>query len=281
MLRIGLIQTCTGIDPAANARTLAVDAERLAGQGVRIIFTPEMSGLLDRNIKRLATHDLAEEAEPTLAALRRVALERSVAISVGSLAIRRPDGRFANRSFVIGPDGAILQRYDKLHMFDVDLPNGERYRESGSFVAGDAVRLVDFPWGRLGLSICYDLRFPALFNSLAQAGADIIVVPAAFTRPTGAAHWHVLLRARAIETGAFIVAAAQSGVHADGRETYGHSLVVDPWGEILLDMEVEPGTAIIDLELDRVAETRARIPSLRHGRPLNPPEVASMAEMNS
>lgn len=277
MLRVGLIQSCTGIEPGANARSLAADAARLAGQGAEIIFTPEMSGLLDRNAGRMAEHALTEENEPTLAALRRVAAEHRVAIAIGSLAIRLVDGRFANRGFLIGADGGIVQRYDKLHLFDVDLPTGERYRESASYAPGDAVRLADLPWGRLGLTICYDLRFPALFASLATAGASVIAVPAAFTRPTGAAHWHVLLRARAIETGAFIVAAAQTGNHADGRETYGHSLVVDPWGNILCDMGTEPGIAVMDIDLNKVADTRARIPSLRHARVLPAPEIAGEA----
>lgn len=276
MLRVGLVQTCTGIDPAANARSLALDVGRLAERGAGIVFTPEMSGLLDRDARRMAANGFQEDDEPTLAALRTVAAQKNISIVVGSLAVRQPDGRFANRSFVIGNDGAVAQRYDKLHLFDVDLPTGERYRESATYVAGDAVRMVEFPWGRLGLSICYDLRFPALFAGLAQAGAAIISVPAAFTRPTGAAHWHVLLRARAIETGAFIIAAAQSGVHADGRETYGHALVVDPWGEILLDMETGPGIATVDLDLGRVDDMRARIPNLRHVRPLGPPEIVVM-----
>ena len=175
--------------------------------------------------------------------------------------------RLANRSFLIDDAGAVRARYDKLHLFDVDLPGGERYRESASYAAGDAAVCAATPWGQLGLTICYDLRFPALYAALAQAGASMVAVPAAFTRPTGAAHWHVLLRARAIETGCFIVAAAQTGEHADGRATYGHSLVVDPWGVVLLDMGEAPGAAVCDLDLDQVAAVRERIPSLAHARP--------------
>lgn len=273
MPAIGLVQTTTGLDPAANAAGLAASVDRLAADGAELVFTPEMSGLLDRDSRRLAATAMTEADEPTLAALRNVAERRTIAVSIGSLAIRDGDGPLVNRGFLIGPDGAIAARYDKLHLFDVDLPSGERYRESASFRAGSAVRLAAFDWGRLGLAICYDLRFPALHAALAAAGADIIAQPAAFTVPTGEAHWHVLLRARAIETGCFIVAAAQTGHHADGRATWGHSLVVDPWGRVLLDMGTAPGTARIDLDPAQVAEARGRIPNLRHGRPLPPAEI--------
>ncbi|MFA7440391.1 MAG: carbon-nitrogen hydrolase family protein [Sphingomonadaceae bacterium] len=274
MLKVGLVQTCTGIDPPANATMLASDVNRLADQGAEVIFTPEMCGQLDSRARRLAENGHNAEREPTLKALRAVAAERKVMIAIGSLAIATGYGRFVNRSYVIGPDGDILQQYDKLHLFDVDLPNGETYRESKVYDAGDAVRLASLPWGKLGLTICYDLRFPQLFASLALAGAQVIAVPAAFTRQTGEAHWHVLLRARAIETGAFIVAAAQSGQHEDGRETFGHSLVIDPWGQVILDMGTEPGIATAELDLSRVDDTRARIPSLRHRRSLPHAEVA-------
>ncbi len=277
MLPIGLVQACSGIDPQANANALRAAADTLADQGARILFTPEMSGLLDRNTARLRENARSESADPTLAALRQVAASRQVAIVIGSLAIAEPEGRIANRCFVIDQKGEIAARYDKLHLFDVDLPNGDRYRESASFVPGNAVQAVQFDWGRLGLAICYDVRFPALFAALAHAGASIISVPAAFTVPTGEAHWHVLLRARAIESGAFIVAAAQAGAHEDGRETYGHSLMIDPWGRVLLDMGSAAGTARIDLDLALVDETRARIPSLRHAKPLPAPQMAVAA----
>jgi predicted amidohydrolase len=266
MLPIGLVQTTTGIDPGANADRLAAAIERLASAGAGLVFTPEMSGLLDRDSSRLAARVVEEEADPTLAAARNVAAGRAVAVALGSLAIRLADGRIANRAFLIGPDGAILARYDKMHLFDVDLPSGERYRESATFAAGDRLALADLQWGRLGLSICYDVRFPALYAALARAGADVIAVPAAFTVPTGAAHWEVLLRARAIETGAFVVAAAQTGRHEDGRETWGHSLVVDPWGRILCDLGQAPGETVLELDLARVGETRARIPAIAHAR---------------
>lgn len=274
MLTIGVVQTSTGLDPAANAAALAAAADRLAARGAALIFTPEMCGLLDRDGARLARTAPAEADEPTLAALRAVARARGVAISVGSLAIRLPgEARLANRGFAIAPDGSIVARYDKLHLFDVDLPDGQRYRESAGFAPGDSLSVVRFDWGALGLSICYDLRFPALHAALARAGADLIAQPAAFTVPTGAAHWHVLLRARAIETGCFLVAAAQTGQHADGRETYGHSLVVDPWGRVLLDMGTEPGEALLAIDLAEIGRTRARIPSLAHARPLPEPRV--------
>jgi predicted amidohydrolase len=276
-LRAGLVQTNTGLDPDRNAEALAEAADGLATDGAQIVFTPEMCGLLDRNTARLAAAARAEAEDPALKALRAVARRRGIPIAVGSLAIRDPaagSNLLANRSFLIAPDGRIAARYDKMHLFDVDLPNGDRYRESASFLSGSRVQLADLAWGRLGLTICYDLRFPQLHAALALAGADVIAQPAAFTRPTGEAHWHVLLRARAIETGAFIVAAAQTGVHADGRETFGHSLVIDPWGRVLLDMEREPGVALVELDLAQVADTRARIPNLRHARQLAAPQIA-------
>jgi predicted amidohydrolase len=274
MLKAGLVQTRTGLDPLRNAAGLAEAVERLAADGAEIIFTPEMCGLLDRDSTRLAAAVRSEADDPALAALAAVARAHAVTVAVGSLAIRDEGAaRLANRSFVIGPDGSIVARYDKMHLFDVDLPNGERYRESASFVAGEGVVLAELDWGRLGLAICYDLRFPALHAALARAGAEVIAQPAAFTVPTGEAHWHVLLRARAIETGAFIVAAAQSGRHEDGRETYGHSLVVDPWGRVLTDMGEEPGAALVELDLAMVADVRARIPNLRHARDLPAPEM--------
>jgi predicted amidohydrolase len=270
MLRVGLVQTTTGLQPEANARRLAAAVEALAARGAAVVFTPEMCGVLDRKPARLAAAASDEGADPVLGTLRRVAQALGISIAVGSLAIRIAGNRLANRSFVIGPDGAILARYDKIHLFDVDLPDGSRYRESASFAAGNGLAIAGTANARLGLSICYDVRFPPLYGALAQAGADIIAVPAAFTVPTGEAHWHVLLRARAIETGCFIVAAAQTGQHEDGRETYGHSLVVDPWGAILVDMGKAPGIACVDLDLTQVAATRARIPVLAHARPIPP-----------
>ena len=278
MTKLGLIQTSTGLSPERNAADLADAAERLAAEGAEIIFTPEMSGLLDRNTKRLIAAASTEADDPSLKALASVARRHGIPIAIGSLAIRdadaSPEGRLANRSFLIAADGHIAARYDKMHLFDVDLPNGDRYRESASFLSGGQVQLADLGWGRLGLIICYDVRLPQLHNALALAGAQVIAQPAAFTVPTGEAHWHILLRARAIETGAFIVAAAQTGQHEDGRETYGHSLVISPWGRVLLDMGTEPGIATVDIDLGEVADARARIPNLVHARPLGVAEVA-------
>lgn len=278
MIRAGIVQTQTGLDAGRNARDLAQAADQLAADGAQIIFTPEMCGLLDRNAARLKSAARTEADDPSLAALQKVAKARRVPIAIGSLAIRddaaAPDGRLANRSFVIGAGGEIFARYDKMHLFDVDLPNGDRYRESASFISGQRVQLVEFPWGRLGLAICYDVRFPQLHAALATAGAQIIAQPAAFTVPTGEAHWQVLLRARAIETGAFVIAAAQTGQHEDGRETFGHSLAIDPWGRVILDMGDKPGTALVDLDLSEVARARARIPNLSHARTLPDAQTA-------
>lgn len=266
-MRIGVLQTRTGIDPVANAADLVAGIADLAARGGELIFTPEMSGLLDRDRARAASLVRHEADDTVLAAVRDAARNHRVWIELGSLALRPADGdQLVNRGFLIDDDGGIVARYDKLHMFDVDLPNGDSYRESHAYSPGDRAVVAATPWGGIGLTVCYDVRFPALYAALAHAGADVIAVPAAFTRPTGEAHWHTLLRARAIETGAFVVAAAQSGVHADGRATYGHSLVVDPWGTVLLDMGTEPGGAVVDLDLSRVAATRARIPSLHAGR---------------
>ncbi|WP_448582145.1 carbon-nitrogen hydrolase family protein [Thermaurantiacus sp.] len=271
-MSIGLIQTTTGLDAGKSARELSAAITRLAKRGASLVFTPEMCGILDRNPTRLSAAARQEADDPVLAALCTTASAQQVAVHIGSLAIRVPGSPLlANRSFVIGPDGRILARYDKLHLFDVDLPDGSCYRESASFAAGTSTAVVDVAGIRLGLAICYDLRFPALFHALAGAGAEVLAVPAAFTRPTGRAHWHVLLRARAIETGSFVVAAAQTGTHADGRETYGHSLVVDPWGEILLDMGDAPGEAIVTLDRGRIADVRSRIPALAHARPIPAP----------
>ncbi|PSJ39744.1 carbon-nitrogen hydrolase family protein [Allosphingosinicella deserti] len=268
MTRIALYQARTGIDPAGNARTLVAAAEEAAGGGAEILFTPEMSNILDRDRARATPHYRAEDEDLVLAAVREAAARTGIWIHLGSIAVRREDGRLNNRAFVIDAAGAIRASYDKLHLFDVDLATGESWRESASYAAGERALVVETPAGPLGLAICYDLRFADLFRSLTDAGAEILSIPAAFTVPTGAAHWHVLMRARAIEAGVFVVAAAQSGRHEDGRETYGHSLVVDPWGEILLDMGDREGVGFAELDLGRVAEIRGRLPAIRHRRPI-------------
>ena len=279
MLRVGLVQTCTGIDPAANAATLVAAIGTLAEQGAEIIFTPEMSGLLDRNRARAAGQIRGEAEDIVLAAVRAAAARHRVCVQLGSLALR-PDNaaKLVNRAFMIAADGAIVARYDKIHLFDIDLPEGETYRESATYAPGDRAVIAPMPWGGLGLTICYDVRFPSLYNGLAVGGASVIAVPAAFTRPTGVAHWHVLLRARAIETGAFIIAAAQSGEHDDGRTTFGHSLIIDPWGTVLVDMGTTPGVAIADLDLTQVQTTRTRLPSLINSRAFSPALTVLPAE---
>jgi len=268
MVRLGLLQMNSGIAPAANARAVAGGIAALAGEGAAIVFTPEMSGLLDRDRARVVASTSTEDADVTLAAAREAAAKHGVWVHLGSCAIKpTPEAdRLLNRGFLIDATGAIRARYDKMHLFDVDLPTGERYRESATYLPGEGAVAAETPWGLLGLTICYDLRFARLYEALSGAGASIIAVPAAFTRPTGAAHWHTLLRARAIEAGAFVVAAAQTGRHEDGRETFGHSLVVDPWGRVLLDMGEAAGHAICDIDLAAVADTRARIPAIAHRR---------------
>jgi deaminated glutathione amidase len=269
-MRAALLQMTSGVDPVANAGILTEAVGRAAGEGARMLFTPEMSGLLDRDRARAAAHLTTESEDRVLVAVRDAAARHRVWVHLGSLAIRREDGRLANRGFVIDDAGAVRARYDKLHLFDVDLPTGESWRESASYAPGERAVVVDTPLGPLGLSICYDLRFPALFQALTAAGATVLAVPAAFTRPTGAAHWHLLLRARAVETGCFVLAAAQTGTHEDGRTTYGHSLAVDPWGEVLLDAGDTAGLSFVDIDPTRIGEVRTRMPVGEHVRPIPP-----------
>ena len=275
MSRIAILQAQSGIDPRRNAVDLAKAVHEAKAGGAAMLFTPEMSGLVDRNRDRAAGKIRDEADDEVLAAVRDAAAATGLWVHLGSLAVQGIDGRFANRGFVIDGRGEIRARYDKIHLFDVDLPTGESWRESAAYAPGTSLSvLADTPVGRLGLSICYDLRFPALFAALAEAGAETIVVPAAFTVPTGQAHWQVLLRARAIEAGLFVIAAAQAGLHEDGRETYGHSLVVDPWGEVLKEMDGTPGLAFTEIELARVTQVRGRVPALTHRRPMPPVTLA-------
>jgi predicted amidohydrolase len=272
MTRIALFQSTTGIDPSANGERLVAAIGEAAAGGAAMLFTPEMSGLLDRDSQRAARSLAVEEEDEVLAACREAARENGIWLHLGSLAVLTPDGKVANRGFVIDGGGEVRARYDKIHLFDVDLPTGESWRESAVYQRGEGAVLVNgTPVGKLGLTICYDLRFPGLFARLSESGADLISVPAAFTVPTGRAHWHVLLRARAIESGLFVVAAAQVGRHEDGRQTFGHSLVIDPWGEVLLDMGEEPGLAFAEIDLARISDVRARIPALSHRRPIAEP----------
>jgi predicted amidohydrolase len=272
--RIALFQSTTGIDPASNALALNDAIARAADGGAAMLFTPEMSGLLDRDGQRAAKSLREEDEDPVLASCRAAAAEHGIWVDIGSLAVLAGDGKVANRGLVIDPQGQVRARYDKMHLFDVDLPTGESWRESATYSPGEQAVVVNgTPVGKLGLTICYDLRFPALFSRLAETDADVIAVPAAFTVPTGLAHWHILLRARAIEAGLFIVAAAQVGLHPDGRQTFGHSLVVDPWGDVLLDMGEEPGVGFAEIDLARISDVRSRLPALRHRRPV--PEVVT------
>ncbi len=274
-MRAAVLQMTSGIDPAANARTLTDAVRAAADQGAAMLFTPEMSGLVDRDRSRAAAAIVSEADDAVLAAVQDAAARSSIWVHLGSLAVRRDDGQLANRGFVIDATGAIRARYDKLHLFDVDLPGGESWRESAAYRGGEAAIVVDTPVGALGLSICYDLRFAELYRALSDAGATVFSIPAAFTRPTGAAHWHILLRARAIESAAFVIAAAQTGAHADGRETYGHSLVIDPWGDVLSEMGETAGLSFADLDPERSADVRQRIPVLAHRRGIPPVTVVS------
>ena len=265
--RAGLVQLCSSRDVARNIAD-ACDLIRLAaGKGANYIQTPENTGLMELDKARMLAELKPEAGNPALAAFTDLAQALNVYLHIGSLGIRLDDGRIANRSFLIRPDGKIAARYDKIHMFDVDLGNGEVYTESASYAPGDKAVIANLPWGPLGLTICYDLRFPALYKALAKGGAKFLAVPAAFTRVTGEAHWHTLLRARAIEAQCFVFAAAQGGLHENGRETFGHSLIISPWGKVLAEAGVEPSVIIADIDLNALDDARRRVPSLTHDRP--------------
>ncbi|MCY7398394.1 MAG: carbon-nitrogen hydrolase family protein [Sphingomonas bacterium] len=267
IVRIAVCQAQSGIEPAANVARLVEAVARASAGGAAMLFTPEMSNMLDRDRQRALGTARVEDEDEVLGAVRGAAANAGLWVHLGSIAVRGSGEKLVNRGFVIDAAGAIRARYDKIHLFDVDLPTGESWRESALYEAGQgAVVVPGTPVGKLGLTICYDLRFPALFERLSEAGAQVISVPAAFTVPTGKAHWSVLLRARAIEAEVFVVAAAQAGHHEDGRDTYGHSLVVDPWGEVLVEMDDAPGLEFVDLDLEKIAEVRRRIPVMAHRR---------------
>ena len=266
------MQMSSGIDPLANSDTIVHAIADAAQGGAAMLFTPEMCGLLDRNRERAAAHIVSEDANPVLTAVRVAARTHSIEVALGSLAVAREDGKWANRSYLIGVDGEIAARYDKMHMFDVDLDTGESWRESKAYAAGDAVVASKCSVGLLGLTICYDIRFPALFDTLGMLSCDALAIPAAFTAPTGKAHWHILQRARAIESTAYVISAAQVGEHQDGRVTYGHSLVIDPWGEVLLDMGgSDTGLGFAEIDLERIAQVRKQVPSLANRRSITQP----------
>jgi|RhiMetdeSRZDD1v2_1073273.scaffolds.fasta_scaffold335852_2 deaminated glutathione amidase len=264
--KAAMIQMRSGLKPAANID----DALRLISEaksaGAEYVLTPEMTNILAAKREQLFGAIVAEEADPSLATLRELARRLGIYIHIGSLAVRLSPERAANRSFLLDPKGNIAARYDKIHMFDVDLADGESYRESRNYRPGEQAVLADLPWGRLGLTICYDLRFPALYRALAEAGATMLAIPSAFTKQTGEAHWHTLVRSRAIENGCFVFAAAQGGKHENGRDTYGHSLIVDPWGRIIAEGGTDPGVVMAEIDPAEIAKARARIPSLQHGR---------------
>jgi predicted amidohydrolase len=264
--KAAMIQMRSGLQPGANINAAVRYIGDAKSAGAEYVLTPEMTNILAANREQLFAVAVEEEADPSLVTLREVARKLGIYVHIGSLAIRISPDRAANRSFLIDPKGDILARYDKIHMFDVDLAGGESYRESRNYRPGELAVLADLPWGRLGLTVCYDLRFPALYRALAEAGATMLAIPSAFTKQTGEAHWHVLIRGRAIENGCFVFAAAQGGRHENGRDTFGHSLIVDPWGRILAEGGTEPGIVVAEINPAEVASARAHIPSLQHGR---------------
>jgi predicted amidohydrolase len=266
-VRIALIQMRTSRDVDANVRDAEALIREAAAGGAEYVQTPEVTTLMELDRARLFAATRPEDGNPSLARFRALARDLELWLHVGSMGILVKPDKIANRSFLIAPDGAIAARYDKIHMFDVQLPGGESYRESRNFESGRTAVLVDTPWGPLGLTVCYDLRFPHLYRALAKGGARLIAIPSAFTIPTGEAHWHTLLRARAIETQCFVLAAAQGGKHESGRGTYGHSLVVGPWGEIIAESGTEPGVLLAELDLAAVDAARSKVPSLEHDRP--------------
>jgi deaminated glutathione amidase len=264
--KAGLIQMRSGLEPERNLSAALALIDEAKQAGADYVLTPEVTNILALKREHLFAKIVAEEDDPTLAAMRQAARKLGIYVHIGSIAIKASHDKAWNRSFLIDRKGDVIARYDKIHMFDVDLAGGESYRESNNYRPGELAVVADLPWGRLGMTICYDLRFPALYRALAEAGASFLAIPAAFTRQTGEAHWHVLQRARAIENGCFVLAAAQGGTHENGRDTFGHSLVVDPWGRIIAEGGTEPGVVIAEIDPAEVAKARGRVPSLNHGR---------------
>jgi predicted amidohydrolase len=264
--RVGLIQMRSAREPQVNIEAAAKLIGEAKEGGADYVLTPEMTNIMELSREKLFATIVPEENDPSLATFRELARALGIYVHIGSLAVKVSPDKAANRAFVIDRKGDIVARYDKIHMFDVDLANGERYRESRSYRAGDLAVVADLPWGRLGVTICYDLRFPALYRALAEAGASFLAIPSAFTKQTGEAHWHVLMRARAIENGCYVLAAAQGGRHENGRDTFGHSLAVDPWGRIIAEGGTEPGVVFADVDPAEVSAARAKVPSLQHGR---------------
>ncbi len=268
---VACVQTNSTPDMTASVEAASALVREARGAGADFIALPENVGLMEPKADAVRAHARPVDDHPALEAFRGLARDIDAWLLVGSLPVQSADGRVANCSLLVDPAGSVVQRYDKIHMFDVDLPSGERYRESKTYQPGEAARLAETPWGVLGMTVCYDLRFPQLYRDLAQAGARYLSVPSAFTKVTGEAHWHVLLRARAIESGCFVFAPAQCGVHYGNRRTFGHSLIIDPWGEVLADGGEEVGFITAEIDPARVDEARAMIPSLRHDRPFSAP----------
>lgn len=275
------MQLRSGREVAPNVEAAVALVAEAAKGGADFIATPENTSLMEAKRELLFEKTKPEGDDAALAALRAVAREKKVWLLIGSLPIRIAPEKLANRSFLIAPDGHIAARYDKIHMFDVDLGNGERYAESRNFEPGGEAVTADLPWGRLGMSVCYDLRFPHLYRALAHGGSRFLTVPSAFTRPTGEAHWHVLMRARAIETGSFVIAPAQGGRHENGRDTYGHSLIVAPWGEIVAEAGIEPGIVMAEIDPAKVDEARGKVPSLNHDRAFSVPGASATVKAAS
>jgi predicted amidohydrolase len=271
------VQLRAGREVAPNVEAALALIGQAAASGAEFVATPENTSLMEAKRELLFEKTKPESDDVALAAFRAVARDRKIWLLVGSLPIRIAPEKLANRSFLIAPDGRVAARYDKIHMFDVDLGNGEKYAESRNFEPGAQAVAADLPWGRLGMTVCYDLRFPYLYRALAHAGARFITIPAAFTKPTGEAHWHVLLRARAIETGSFVIAPAQGGRHENGRDTFGHSLIVAPWGEVIAEAGIEPGIVMAEIDPAKVDEARGRVPSLDHDRMFDAPGLPAKA----
>lgn len=270
------VQMRSGRDVLKNRDDAVALVREAADRGAHYVQTPEMTSLVERSREALFETIGPAERDPVLAALRGVARERGIVVHIGSIAVRNGD-KVANRAFLIDPSGDIITSYDKIHLFDVDLPNSESWRESRTYTGGDTAIVAELPWGLLGLTICYDVRFPALYRALAEAGASFLAAPACFTKQTGEAHWHVMHRARAIETGSFMISAAQAGLHEDGRETFGHSLIVDPWGRLLAEAGTEPGIILAEIDPAAVADARGRIPALKNARPFAVQVVSALA----
>jgi predicted amidohydrolase len=276
--RVACVHNCAEREMAPSIAALAELIRAAAKDGAELIQLPEMATMLEPRNELVVQKAKLEADDPGLAACRALAVETKAWILIGSLLIREPGaGKVVNRSYLLDNKGAIVARYDKLHLFDVDLPSGEQYRESATVKAGDRVVLAPSPWGLIGLSVCYDLRFAYLYRALAQGGASYLSIPAAFTYTTGKAHWHVLVRARAIETGSYVFAANQGGTHAEGRRTWGHALIVNPWGEVLADSGDQAGFIIADIDPAKVAEVRAMIPALKHDRKFSGPEMPAVS----